>query len=133
MLLSDLHFAETFNTSAIDIYTILTDERRHASFTGELVKVSEKEGDEIVLVDGKVIGKSVILERGKKIIWSLVWFDAKWPNNHFSEAAIILTDNPNGTCTVELFHTAIPHEFTEEIKQFWPTQYWESLRYYLER
>lgn len=133
MLLSDLHFAETFNTSAIDIYTILTDERRHASFTGELVKVSEKEGDEIVLVDGKVIGKSVILERGKKIIWSLVWIDAKWPNNHFSESAIILTDNPNGTCTVELFHTAIPHEFTEEIKQFWPTQYWESLRYYLER
>jgi activator of HSP90 ATPase len=133
MLLSDLHFTETFNTSAIDVFTILTDERRHASFTGELVKVSEKEGEEIVLVDGKVIGKSVILERGKKIIWSLIWLDANWPNNHFSEAAIILTDNPHGTCTVELFHTSIPQEFTEEIKQFWPTQYWENLRYYLER
>jgi activator of HSP90 ATPase len=133
MILSDLHFTETFNTNSIDVFTILTDERRHSSFTGELVKVSEKEGEEVALVDGKVVGKSVILERGKKIIWSLRWINTNWPENHFSEVAIIFTDSVDGTCTIELFHTAIPQEFRDEIKQFWPTQYWESLRYYLER
>jgi activator of HSP90 ATPase len=133
MLLTDLHLSEIFNTTALDIYTILTDERRHGSFTGDVVFVSDTEGDRVSLADGAIFGKAIILERGKKIIWSLAWLDENWPKNHISEVAIILTDRTDGACTVELFHTSIPQEFADEIKQFWPTHYWESLRYYLER
>jgi activator of HSP90 ATPase len=133
MLLTDLHQSEIFNTTAIDIYTIFTDERRHGSFTGDDVFVSETVGDSVSLKDGAIIGKAVVLERGKKIIWSLTWLDANWPQNHISEAAIILTDNADGTCTLALFHTNIPEAFIAEIKTFWLQHYWESLRYYLER
>ena len=133
MLMTDLHQSEIFNTTALDIYTILTDERRHGSFTGDAVFVSDTEGDRVSLADGAIFGKAIFLERGKKIIWSLRWNNTKWPENHFSEVAIILTDRPDGTCTVELFHTSIPQEFAAEIKQFWPSHYWESLKYYLER
>lgn len=133
MLLTDLHFSEIFNTTALDVYTILTDERRHGSFTGDEVYVSDSEGDFVGLADRTIVGKAIILERGKKIIWSLRWVDARWPENHQSEVAIILTDNDNNTCTLELFHTAIPQEFANDIGRFWPTKYWESLRYYLER
>jgi activator of HSP90 ATPase len=133
MLLTDLHQSEIFNTTALDIYTILTDERRHGSFTGDDVFVSETVGDSVSLKDGAIIGKAVVLERGKKIIWSLTWLDANWPQNHISEAEIILTDNADGTCTLALFHTNIPKDFLTEIKAFWLQHYWESLRYYLER
>ena len=133
MLLTDLHQSEIFNTTALDIYTILTDERRHCSFTGDDVFVSETVGDSVSLKDRAIIGKAVVLERGKKIIWSLTWLDANWPQNHISEAAIILTDNADGTCTLALFHTNIPEAFIAEIKTFWLQHYWESLRYYLER
>jgi activator of HSP90 ATPase len=133
MLLTDLHQSEIFNTTALDIYTILTDERRHGSFTGDDVFVSDTEGDRVSLADGAIFGKAIILERGKKIIWSLAWLDAVWPQNHMSEVAIILTDNADGTCTLALFHTNIPEDFLIEIKAFWQKNYWESLRYYLER
>ena len=133
MLLTDLHQSEMFNTTALDIYTILTDERRHGSFTGDDVFVSDMEGDSVSLKDGAIVGKAVVLERGKKIIWSLTWLDANWPQNHISEAEIILTDNADGTCTLALFHTNIPKDFLTEIKAFWLQHYWESLRYYLER
>ena len=133
MLLTDLHQSEMFNTSALDIYTILTDERRHGSFTGDDVFVSDMEGGSVSLKDGAIVGKAVVLERGKKIIWSLTWLDANWPQNHISEAEIILTDNADGTCTLALFHTNIPKDFLTEIKAFWLQHYWESLRYYLER
>lgn len=133
MLLTDLHQSEIFNTTALDIYTILTDERRHGSFTGDDVFVSDMEGDSVSLKDGAIVGKAVVLERGKKIIWSLTWLDANWPQNHISEAEIILTDNADGTCTLALFHTNIPEAFIAEIKTFWLQHYWESLRYYLER
>ena len=133
MLLTDLHQSEIFNTTALDIYTILTDERRHGSFTGDDVFVSETVGDSVSLKDGAIIGKAVVLERGKKIIWSLTWLDANWPQNHISEATVILTDNADGTCTLALFHTNIPEAFIAEIKTFWLQHYWESLRYYLER
>ena len=122
-----------FTTSALDIYTILTDERRHGSFTGDDVFVSDMEGGSVSLKDGAIVGKAVVLERGKKIIWSLTWLDANWPQNHISEAEIILTDNADGTCTLALFHTNIPKDFLTEIKAFWLQHYWESLRYYLER
>jgi activator of HSP90 ATPase len=133
MLLTDLHQREIFNTTALDIYTILTDERRHGSFTGDDVFVSDTEGDRVSLADGAIFGKAIILERGKKIIWSLAWLDANWPKNNISEATIILTDNADGTCTLALFHTNIPEDFLIEIKPFWQKNYWESLRYYLER
>lgn len=133
MLLTDLHQSEMFNTTALDIYTILTDERRHGSFTGDDVFVSDMEGDSVSLKDGAIVGKAVVMERGKKIIWSLTWLDANWPQNHISEAEIILTDNADGTCTLALFHTNIPKDFLTEIKAFWLQHYWESLRYYLER
>ena len=133
MLLTDLHQSEMFNTTALDIYTILTDEHRHGSFTGDDVFVSDMEGGSVSLKDGAIVGKAVVLERGKKIIWSLTWLDAKWPQNHISEAEIILTDNADGTCTLALFHTNIPKDFLTEIKAFWLQHYWESLRYYLER
>ncbi|MBP9186212.1 MAG: hypothetical protein KBG11_03875, partial [Bacteroidia bacterium] len=62
MLLANLHLSQTFNTTALDIYTILTDLRRHSSFTSDIISGTDKEGATLSLHDGKLIGKTVVLE-----------------------------------------------------------------------
>lgn len=132
MILKSISQTHIFPTSASDIYTILTDERRHSSFTGDLVHITDSEDEHFTLSDGLISGKNVVLEKGKKIIWSFQYHKPGWPEEHFSEAAIILSDIPENKCTLELFHTAIPEAFIAELDQFWK-QNWEALTYYLER
>lgn len=132
MILKSISQSHSFPTTAADIYTILTDERRHSSFTGDLVHITDSEDEPFTLSDGLVSGKNVVLERGKKIIWSFQYHKPGWPEGHFSEAAIILSDTAKNKCRLELFHTAIPETFTGELEQFWK-QNWEALTYYLER
>lgn len=133
MKLVNLTLQQTFNSAPLDIYNILTDERKHASFTGDVVGVSAIEHEDITLGDGVINGKNIILERGQKIVWALRWNNANWPQHHFSEAAIILKPNQHGGCELTVFHTAIPQEFEETISGFWQQKYWPALRYYLDR
>ncbi len=123
----------TIPTSTLDVYTVLMDERRHSSFTGDFAHIQDKEGATFSLYDGQFEGKNEVLERGKKIIWSFKINDSKWPTHHYSEAALILQEQGENACTVELFHTAIPEGFEQRIAHFWNELVWEPLTYYLER
>lgn len=127
-------FSQTilFRTTPLDVYTILMDERRHSSFTGDFVQIEDSEDQPFSLADGLITGKNVVLERGRKIIWSFRMNKEGWPQDHFSEAAIILSSEQDG-CRLELFHTAIPEAFAKELEVFWKHHYWEPLEYYLAR
>lgn len=133
MLLANLHLSQTFNTTALDIYTILTDLRRHSSFTSDIISGTDKEGATLSLHDGKLIGKTVVLEPAKKIIWSVSWVDENWPQNHPCEIAIVLADKANETCLVDVFITAIPTAFEAQLKTFWQQNYFDALAYYIDR
>lgn len=133
MNLTDFQQVVNLPTSAMDVYTILLDERRHSSFTGDFVHIEDVEGTPISLYDGLVVGKNIVLERGYKIIWSFIYAKPGWPEGHESEAAIVITDTDSGECRLELFHTAVPVLFKEELQQFWNENYWEPLQYYIAR
>jgi activator of HSP90 ATPase len=123
----------TIPTSALDVYTVLMDERRHSSFTSDFAHIQDQEGTAFSLYDGQFEGKNEVLERGKKIIWSFKVNDPNWPLHHYSEAALILQQQSEDSCTIELFHTAIPAGFEQRIEHFWNELIWEPLTYYLER
>ncbi|MFN7313725.1 MAG: SRPBCC domain-containing protein [Bacteroidota bacterium] len=133
MNLHDIHITETFHTAALDIYTILLDERKHGSFTGDFVQITDKEGEHFSLKDGEITGKNVVLERGKKIIWSVILNHADWPKNHVSEVAIILQAHTANETKLDLYHTAIPEQFINQFKVLWQESYAEALHFYLER
>mgnify|MGYP000213902288 CR=1 FL=1 len=133
MKLVDFTLTERFNTTALDVYTILTDERRHSSMTSDIAQISDTEGSTFSFYDGLITGKNIALERGKKIIWSIKLADANWPEHHLAEAAILLTDDTASTCTVELFLTAVPADFERNFRTLWVEKYWEPLHYYLAR
>lgn len=123
----------TLPTSAIDLYTVLLDERKNSSFTGDFAQITDQEGASFTLYGGQVVGQNIILERGKKIVWSFRFDSPEWPQQLYSEAALILNPLTNNSCELELFHTAIPEPFNNRVIQFWNEQIWEPLTYYLER
>ena len=133
MNLHDIHITETFHTAALDIYTILLDERKHGSFTGDFVQITDREGDHFSLKDGEIKGKNVVLERGKKIIWSIMLHHPNWPKNHVSEVAILLQEIASDETKLDLYHTAIPDEFVNQFRLLWQETYVEALHCYLER
>ncbi|MCC7533553.1 MAG: hypothetical protein IT246_06390 [Bacteroidia bacterium] len=124
---------EIFPTTALDIYSILLDSRKCTSFTGEPAIVSDKEGDSFSLFDNTLIGKNIVLERGELIIWSFRLNDDEWPETVTTEAAIVLKNIDPISCKIELFLTAVPIAFEEQLKQLWNENIWEALRYYIER
>ena len=44
MKLVDFTLTERFNTTALDVYTILTDGRRHSSMTSDFAQITDVEG-----------------------------------------------------------------------------------------
>lgn len=133
MKLVDFTLTERFNTTALDLYTILTDERRHSSMTSDFAQITDLEGSLFSFYDGLITGKNIALARGEKIIWSFMLADKNWPTNHVSKVAFIFTKEANNTCAVELFVTAVPFDFEEALRKFWIEKYWEPLHYYLAR
>lgn len=133
MTLTDFRQVIYLPTSAMDVYTILLDERRHCSFTGDITRICDKEGEAFALCEGLATGKNIVLERGHKIIWSFVYNEPGWPEGHESEAALVFTDEGLNKCRVDLYHTAVPELFAASLQRFWSDRYWEPLRYYIER
>jgi activator of HSP90 ATPase len=128
----DIHQTIMFQTTALDVYCCLMDERIHSSFTGAKAIISDSEGSSFSSYDGYAVGKNVVLERGKKIVQSWRAVDEEWPVTHESEAAFILSDTAEG-CKLEFFHTGVPEALADRIERGWYEYYWEPLAFYLNR
>jgi activator of HSP90 ATPase len=122
-----------FNTTAADVYAILMDERKHSSFTGDVVEIAEIENTSFSLMGGLAYGKNVMLEKESKVMWSFAMAHPEWPENHWSEVIILLKPGPEKGCTLTLSHTEIPEHLEELMKQFWEENYWNALSYYIDR
>lgn len=122
-----------FNTTAADVYAILMDERKHGSFTGDTVEITEMENASFSLMSGLVYGKNVLLQKGSKIVWSFALNHINWPENHWSEVTILLKQGIANECTLALSHTNVPEHLSDFIKQFWEENYWNALSYYIDR
>jgi activator of HSP90 ATPase len=128
----DIHQIITFQTTALDVYCCLMDERIHSSFTGAKAVISDREGSDFSLYDGYAVGTNVVLERGKKIVQTWRAVEEQWPATHESEAAFILRDTAEG-CELNFFHTSVPEVLADSIERGWYEYYWEPLAFYLNR
>jgi activator of HSP90 ATPase len=128
----DLHLTEVFHTDPVDLYKCLMDARIHSSFTGGEAVIEDKEGKPFSAFDGYIKGKNVLLERGKKIVQTWRANEEGWPEDHFSEAAFIFNEVPEGT-RLDFYHSGVPEKHAEGIKNGWKEFYWEPLKVYLQR
>ena len=119
-------------TSPIDAYECIMDERKHASFTASAVHIENTEGTIFDAYDGYISGKNIVLERGKKIVQLWKANEPNWPENHFSEVVFIFEQSADG-CTLDIYHNDIPDVLVDTIRNGWEENYWEPLKFYLER
>jgi activator of HSP90 ATPase len=122
-------------TSAIDAYECFIDERKLYSFTASPAHIQAVEQTSFTCFDGEVHGINIVLEHGYKILQTWEMNHPKWPISHSSEVCLIFNQDKVHAqqCEVQLIHSYLPEALINDIADWWNTQVWEALRFYLER
>ena len=120
----------TFKASPHDLYEMIMDSKRHATFSGEKAKVSRRTGGVFSVYGGWVSGKNLKLKSDRLIIQA--WRGKNWPKGHYSKAMFLFTKTKTGT-RLTFRQTGVPVERYPDIAKGWKTQYWQKMKASLEK
>src|SRR5258708_3704825 len=81
----------------LEVYNALMDSKKHSAFTGSVCKIGKKEGSAYSAYDGYIVGKTIKLIPGKKIVQTCASIDGIWPEGYYSEITFELKKHPKGT------------------------------------
>ncbi len=114
-----------------EVYNLIMDERKHSSFTGSKVSMSDDEVDgKFEVYDGYCTGFNIELKVGKKIVQGWHFKEDGWPDDHFSICTFIFSKVPTGT-KLSFTQTAIPEHKADALKDGWKLYYWNPMKAYL--
>ena len=108
-----------------EVYELLMDSAKHASFTGEEAKISRSVGGTFTTFGGWANGKNVELVKDKKIVQT--WRADDWPEEQYSTITIHLIKAPKGTKLL-FSQTDVPANKAKDIAQGWREYYWEPMK-----
>jgi len=120
----------TFKANPHEVYEALMDSKKHAKFTGSVVKISRNVGGKFSVYGGDIQGINLELVPDQKIVQS--WRYSDWPEGHYSKATFSLREVPVGTRLI-FNQTGVPEEFHDDIKQGWHDYYWEPMKEMLKK
>jgi activator of HSP90 ATPase len=120
----------TFKASVDTVYEALLDSKKHAKFTGSVVKMSREIGGKFSVYGGDIQGVNLELVPGQRIVQS--WRYSDWPKGHYSKATFSLTGVPGGTRLI-FTQIGVPEQFYDDIKQGWRDYYWAPMKKMLEK
>jgi len=120
-----------FKAPPIDVYSLLTDSKKHQAFTGEKAVISKKIGGKFSIYSGHATGIIVDLVPGKRIVQA--WRGHSFAPGIFSMAAFVLNRTPDGGTELTLTHRGVPKEFISGIENAWRKFYWDKMKKYLAR
>ncbi|MFC1941838.1 SRPBCC domain-containing protein [Chloroflexota bacterium] len=120
----------TFKASQHEVYEALMDSKKHAEFTGAMVKMSRKVGSKFSIYDGDIQGVNLELVPDHRIVQS--WRYSDWPEGHYSRATFSLKEVPGGS-RLAFTQTGVPEEFYDDINQGWRDYYWGPMKEMLEK
>lgn len=113
-----------------DVWQALTDERTIEAWSGFEAQMNERVRTHFTLWGGDIRGQNLESERYEKLVQEWEW--RKWPER--SRVEIRLYDQRNGDATlVELTHSNIPDDETDEAEEFWREKFFEKLIAFLEK
>jgi activator of HSP90 ATPase len=121
----------TIKAKPDEVYDALMDSDKHAKVTGSPASISDKVGGKFTAWDGYIFGKNLQLVRGKKIVQE--WSTTEWPPGYpTSRLEITLTGTAGGT-KLEMVHSRVPAEQSDDYAEGWESYYWEPLTAYFEK
>ncbi|MGA3068170.1 MAG: SRPBCC domain-containing protein [Tepidisphaeraceae bacterium] len=119
-----------FAASAMELYELYMDPKRHAAFTGGgKVKISAKPGSPFSAFDKMLSGSTLLAVPGKLIV-------QRWRSHIFKETdpdsiLVIYFRQDGKQGRIDLTHVNVPPHDHAGVTQGWKTYYWEPLAKYL--
>lgn len=118
------------NTTALQVYEMLINERHHRAFTGEDASIVRAVGGKFRAYGDYITGINIELESPRRIVQK--WRAADWEDkSHYS---ICTFDIQQGSNDVVLNFTqeGVPEKNYKDIKQGWIDHYWDRMKEYIE-
>jgi activator of HSP90 ATPase len=119
-----------FSATPMEVYSALTDPKKHTEFTGSKATGKPIEGGSFTAWDGYIFGKFLKLISAKKIV--MEWKTTEWPEEYpVSKVELQLEKKGKGT-ELMMTHTDVPAEQAENYRQGWIDFYWKPLKEHFE-
>ncbi|UTW61154.1 SRPBCC domain-containing protein [bacterium SCSIO 12741] len=116
-----------FEAKPEELYDALMTAEQHAAFTEGEAKIDPNPGGQFTVYNGYIVGKNILLERGKMIVQEWRAIEENWPDYHFSTVQFKMAYLDGGTY-LTFIHKGIPEEYVESISNGWEEYYWNPLK-----
>lgn len=114
-----------------EVYNALMDAKLHSAFTGAKATGAAKVGAEFTAWDGYITGKTLELEKGKRIVQE--WITSEWPEGYGPSRLEFTFCKVKGGTELTMVHSEIPADQADEYKQGWIDNYWDLMKAYFEK
>lgn len=106
------------------------DPKKHSEFTGSKATGKAKVGAKFTAWDGYISGRTIELEKGKRIVQE--WVTTEWPKDYPPSRLELKFKERDGVTELTMTHSNIPVEQKEELEQGWTDFYWNPMKNYFE-
>jgi uncharacterized protein YndB with AHSA1/START domain len=113
------------------VYSAWLDSDAHSAFTGATAKIDPVIGGKFALLDGAVLGRTVELLPGRRIVQT--WRAKEFPSGCRDSRLEIQFEGAEGSTRVTIMHSLLPPGQGERHKQTWIARYFQPMKSYFGR
>ncbi|HQY62012.1 MAG: SRPBCC domain-containing protein [Myxococcales bacterium] len=103
------------------VYRAWFDASQHAAFTKHSAKLDDFIGGKFTLRDGKITGRNMALEFGRRLVQS--WRSADFPRNAPDSRLEVVFESVGAGTRMTVMHSDLPEGFGEPLRAFWGEAY----------
>lgn len=123
---SDIDQKVIFQASPHEVYELIMDADKHATFAGGEVTMSREIGGTFNIFDGYCSGHNIELKQDEKIVQAWNFREDGWPEDHFSTCTFEFEQKGDST-ELKFVQTGIPAHKRDALAEGWKTYYWEPM------
>lgn len=114
-----------------EVYNVFLNARKHSEFTGLKATCNPKVGGKFTAWNGYIFGKTIRLEKGKKIAQH--WQTTEWLEGYpWSTVEFSFKKKGDGT-ELTLVYSKVPKEQADSYREGWKDYYWKPLQKYFKK
>lgn len=117
------------DTTPQQLYELYMDAKLHTAVTGDIAKITKKEGAAYSAFGSYISGKNLKLIPGKLIVQT--WRGSDWKKSDLDSIFIIQLEKNGKDAILNMVHTNLPDDQAADIKSGWADYYWTSWKAHL--
>ena len=117
------------NTTPEQLYNLYMDAKLHSLVTGDMAKITNKEGSSFTAYGDYISGKNLQLVPGKLIVQS--WRGIDFKKSDLDSTFILQFEKQGNDAVLYMVHANVPDSEADGIKTGWSDFYWTPWKTYL--